>query len=55
MKAVIFDMDGLLVDTESMSFAIYQTLLSPYQISLVRKLMPSNTVVKQKKLTLPTC
>lgn len=30
LKAVIFDLDGLLADTEPLSFRIYQELLAPY-------------------------
>lgn len=32
MKAVIFDLDGLLVDTEMISFEIYQNLLKEFDI-----------------------
>ena len=29
-KAVIFDLDGLLIDSEAISYQLYQDLLRPY-------------------------
>ncbi len=37
MKAVIFDLDGLLVDTEIVSLKIYQELLSEYSIDFSKQ------------------
>lgn len=37
MKAIIFDMDGLLVNTEMISLKIYQTLLKPYRIPFTQE------------------
>ena len=34
IQAVIFDLDGVLVDTESMQFGIWQDMVRPYRISL---------------------
>ncbi len=34
IKGIIFDLDGLLVDTEKMSLSIYQELLAPYNRQL---------------------
>ena len=30
VQAVIFDLDGLLINTETISYALYQDLLRPY-------------------------
>ena len=34
MKAVIFDMDGLMIDSEVVSYAVYKDLLSKYGVDL---------------------
>ena len=34
IKAIIFDLDGLLVDTEGIAFEIYQKLLKKHKLSL---------------------
>ncbi len=37
IKAAIFDLDGLLVDTEIVSLKIYQELLSEYGYSFTKE------------------
>ncbi|OBX10291.1 hypothetical protein QV09_06380 [Gallibacterium salpingitidis] len=49
IKAVIFDLDGLLADTEIVSYKIYQDMLAKYQVSFSIEYYAQNYSGKSEK------
>ena len=48
INAVIFDLDGLLIDSEIISYKIYKEILSPFDMILLLKNMLKILAEKQK-------
>ena len=51
LDSIIFDMDGLLIDTEIISYQLYSALLAPYGFTVSCTITPRLTAARPRRKT----